>query len=191
MRCACPTDSNLQSESGLSIAGIYTRYRNASASPRGRLERLHQPGRGSHRQRQGVAARAAVRAVAVLCLWSSTHPAKTNIFNTKSNMFSTKSKHFNAKSKHFQCKINMLTASMACTSASLLPGGSSFTSLQAERGLSIAGMYIHSDRREVYQSPACIYKAIAERGLSIAGMYIQSRQQEHVRAREGSVAPVR
>ena len=60
--------------------------------------------------------------------------------------------------------------------------------LQPERDLSIAGMYIQSretsinrrhvytKQREVYQSPACIYKA--ERGLSIAGMYIQSRQHQ-------------
>ena len=58
---------------------------------------------------------------------------------------------------------------------------------EAERGLSIAGMYIRSRERsinrwhvytkqkEVYQSLACVYEA--ERGLSIAGMYIRSRQQ--------------
>ena len=32
--------------------------------------------------------------------------------------------------------------------------------------------------REIYQSPACIYKA--ERDLSIAGMYVQNRQHIHV-----------
>ena len=55
---------------------------------------------------------------------------------------------------------------------------------QRERGLSIAGMYIHS--REVYQSPACICTAersinrrhvyTQQRGPSIAGMHIQTRQ---------------
>ena len=90
-------------------------------------------------------------------MWLTWHVAQTISFREQNLHFSTGESSFLHKTDNL--RMGRQDNAESRTNGRLLLQNVGGFGLQSERDLSIAGMYIQCNQREIYQSPACISKA--------------------------------